>query len=111
MRHDRRAPERHDSRVPVEFQGAVVVGEGSMLDISLSGARIEQVSQLPARGEGLRLFLHFAASKGWVEVHGEVIRYTETGGFAVRFLELDVETLRILRMALPRIDELSEKPE
>ncbi len=44
-------------------------------------------------------------------MHGEVIRHTETGGFAVRFLELDMETLRILRMALPRIDELSEKPE
>ena len=81
-----------------------------MVDGSLSGARIEQVTRLPARGQGLRLLLHLAPSKGPLEVHGEVIRHTETGGFAVRFCEFDTRTLRVLRAVLPRLEELSQKP-
>ncbi len=111
MRQERRVSERLSVCVPVEFHGAVVIGKGTMVNGSLSGASIEQVTRLPARGQGLRLLLHLARSKGPLEVHGEVIRHTETGGFAVRFCELDAQTLRVLRTVLPRVEELSEKPE
>ena len=111
MGQERRTSERFSACVPVEFCGVVVAGEGTMVNGSLSGARIEQVTCLPARGQGLRLLLSMAASEGSLHVRGEVTRHTETGGFAVRFCELDARTLRILRTVLPRMEELSQKLE
>ncbi len=109
MSQERRLSERYSACVPVEFHGVVVVGKGTMVNDSLSGACIEQVTPLPARGQGLRLLLYLASSGSPLEVHGEVIRHTETGGFAVRFCEPDVRVLRILRTILPRLEELSKR--
>ena len=109
MGQERRVSQRFSACVPVEFHGAVLAGKGNMVNGSLSGARIEQVTQLPARGQGLRLLLYLAPSNGPLEVHGEVIRHTETGGFAVRFCELDAQIVRVLRAVLPRVEELFQK--
>ncbi len=111
MSQERRLSERYSACVPVEFHGTVVVGKGTMVNGSLSGACIEQVTRLPARGQGLRLLLYLAPSGRALEVHGEVTRHTETGGFAVRFCELDARTVSVLRVVLPLVEKLSQKPD
>ncbi len=111
MRRERRVAERYRARLPVEFRCESRGGEGSMLDVSLAGARIEQVTTRPPPGVELQLLLRLPQSTSAVELSAQVVRHTETGGFAVRFHKLDVGALRILRSALPRVEEMSMKGE
>ncbi len=111
MRRERRVAARYHALLPVKFRCDSVVSEGILVDVSLVGARIEGVDRRPPPGKRLDLVLRLAASDRLVEVPVEVIRHTETRGFAVRFCESDVRVLRILRMLLHRLEELSEMQE
>ncbi len=111
MRRERSVAERYQALLPVKFRCDSVVGEGTLVDVSLVGARIEGVDRRPPPGQRLELVLCMAGSDSLVEVPVEVIRHTETRGFAVRFCEPDVRVLRILRTILPRLEELCKRQE
>ncbi len=109
MRRERRVAERYEACLPVEFRCGSIHGKGRLLNASLAGARIEAVTGQPFPGEEIRLFLWLPSSPESVELSAQVVRHTETGGFAVRFHKLDIAALRVLRTALPRVQELSYK--
>ena len=96
--------------MPVEFRCATLTGKGYMFDISLSGARIEEVDQRPLVGDRLRIVfgLGLSTSPDWVPA--EVVRHTVTGGFAVKFYKIDVRVLGILRGLMPGVQGLSLEP-
>ncbi len=108
-RTERRVAKRDGARLPVEFHCGVLLGYGTMIDISLSGARIEEVDRRPPVGKKLKLLLRLSQSNGSLEVPAEVVRHTESGGFAVRFPDTNVQVLRILRSFLDLLAGLSEK--
>ena len=105
MRRERRGAERYEIRTTVEFRCAILTGKGFMFDVSLSGARIEEVERRPLVGEQLRIVLPFGSPDKPYWLAAEVARHTPTGGFAVRFLNLDMRALGILRRLLPRAEE------
>ncbi len=109
MRRERRLAARYHALLPVKFRCDSVVSEGTLVDMSLVGARIEGVDRRPPPGKRLELVLCLAGSDSLVEVPVEVIRHTETRGFAVRFCEPDVRVLRILRTILPRLEEICRR--
>ena len=106
MRQERRVTERYPAILPIEFHRGVLVGYGNVMNISLSGARIEEVNYRPLLGKRLKLLVCLDQAKEPVELLAEVVRYTESEGFAVKFPDLDV-----LHMILTRINELSQKPD
>ncbi len=111
MSQERSVAERYPASLPVEFHCGALVGYGTAMNISLSGARIEEVNHLPLLGKRLKLLVCLDQAKEPVELSAEAVRYTENEGFAVSFPDLNVRLLRILRMVLARIDELSQKPD
>lgn len=108
-RRERRAAGRYGAHLPVELHCGLWIGYGSITDVSLSGARIELVSYRPLPGKRVRILLCLDQAQSPVELPAEVVRFTETEGFAVRFLDLDVGMLIILRAVLARVEELSAK--
>lgn len=109
---ERRGAERYEIRTSVEFRCAILTGKGSLLDVSLSGARIEEAERRPLVGEQLRIVLPSGSPDKPDWLAGEVVRHTPTGGFAVRFLNVDMRALGILRRLLPRpAEELPSPPD
>ncbi len=111
MKRERRGAERYQALLPVKFRCDSVVSEGTLVDMSLAGARIEGADRRPPPGKRLELVLRLAGSESLVKVPVEVIRHTRMRGFAVRFCEPDVRVLRILRTILPRLEELCKRQE
>ncbi len=109
MSQERRVAERRSARLPVEFHYGSLVGYGTVMDISLSGARIEKVTHRPLPSRRLKILIDLDQAKEPVELSAEVVRYTGNEGFAVRFPDLDVRGLRVLRVVLSRIEELSQE--
>ncbi len=108
MRRERRGVERYLALLPVKFHDGALAGYGTVMDISLSGARIEEVTHRPLPGKKLKILVCFDQTREPVELPAEVVRYTRNEGFAIRFPD-DVGVLRSLRMILARVEELSEK--
>ena len=69
-------------------------------DISASGLRIEDVSTQLEDGDVARMRCSFFVGSFDVELKGNVVRQTETG-FAVQFLDLGTDQLRLLESILP----------
>jgi len=92
-RADPRLPQRVAPRVlvsvPVSAEHGSMHDIGVLCDISQSGARIENTGLKPA--DGCQVTLRFAL-RGYTqtfEVLARVTRATESGGYAVRFEQLD----------------------
>jgi hypothetical protein len=64
-------------------------GIGKMWDLGSCGARIEQVDWVPRIGTRLTLVLARLNRQSMIEMDVEVVRATETGGFAVAFIAMD----------------------
>ena len=75
---------------------------GQVRDISVTGARIENVGARPEEGSDLRLGFSFYAHALPVPIHGKVVRHIE-GGFAVEFQDVDFRTQILLRALLPKV--------
>ena len=108
---ERRGAERYEIRTTVEFRCAILTGKGSLLDVSLSGARIEEAERRPLVGEQLRIVLPSGSPDKPDWLAGEVVRHTPTGGFAVRFLNVDMRALGILRKLLPGRQKSFPRPQ
>jgi CBS domain-containing protein len=82
----------------VGFQAGDVEGRGTLEDISVTGARIEQA--VPTLKAGTALRLRFAPDAGLtVELRGKVVRETESG-FAVEFTHVPAALKTLLRLQL-----------
>jgi hypothetical protein len=97
---EKRAAPRVKLRGPTEYRGAAVHGQGTVWDISVSGARIENASAAVERGATLGLRSSFYPGSFDVELKGDVVRHTETG-FAVQFVGLGAPEIDFLRRVLP----------
>jgi hypothetical protein len=84
----------------MEYTSGSVRGQGTIWDISASGARIEDASVPVEQGATLGLRSSFFPGSFEVELKADVVRYTETG-FAVKFVELGEPQVEFLRRILP----------
>ncbi len=89
---------RHEIHAPVAFWGTNLEGGGTIANISYSGALIEPASRSAVLGMPLKLFVN-GMDFSSVEVASEVVRTTPSG-FAVCFVDLGPETLRLLSQLL-----------
>ena len=90
---------RFDLCVPVEYRGSGCEGVGFVRNISRSGARIERSSVTVT--QGMMLGIRFSTFLGSfaAELPSQVVRLTDTG-FAVRFVELERDQVKMLRAML-----------
>jgi hypothetical protein len=100
VQEERRAAPRVKLRGPTEYRNSGVEGNGTVWDISASGARIEEASAPVERGETLGLRSSFFPGSFDVELRGDVVRHTESG-FAVQFVDLGAAQIDFLRRVLP----------
>jgi hypothetical protein len=84
----------------MEYTNGSVRGEGTVWDISASGARIENASEPVSQGTTLGLRSSYYPGSFGVELKGDVVRHTETG-FAVQFVQLGSPQVDLLRRILP----------
>lgn len=69
-------------------------GAGTLVDLSYTGARLEDASVRPALGTKVRLFV-FVQPVAPFELSGQVVRHTERG-FAIAFGSLEPEVARLV---------------
>jgi hypothetical protein len=100
---DQRAAPRYALDVPVDFACAGTVHKGRVQDISALGARLEKVGIQPAEGTVIGLKLALYEKSVPMKLEGRVVRHTDTGGFCVQFVSLDIRVERILRTLLPKL--------
>jgi hypothetical protein len=100
--------ERHKVSVPAAFAEGRSERSGRLLDLSETGMRIEGIESPPAVGTHLRLSVSPLPNVPPLELEGEVVRLTETGGFAARFRPADDATERLLRLVLMSAPILSQ---
>ena len=100
---DQRAAPRYALDVPVECSCAGTTRKGRVEDISALGARLEKVGIQPAEGTVLGLKLALYENSVPIRLEGKVVRHTDSGGFCVQFVNLDVRVERILRTLLPKL--------
>ena len=91
--------QRTDDRVSIGIVGLEIDGlcsTGRVHDISGTGARIEDTPLKPAVGADVRVTFVLSLDRPGFEVLGEVVRFTETGGFAISFSAVDPRLRAVL---------------
>ncbi len=92
--NNRRDSGRFEANFECVCAGTRQKGGGVLADISLTGARIEQISLVPDRDELVGLSLNLPHLGGIVLI-GRVVRQT-IDGFAIEFDHLDAEAERFI---------------
>ena len=97
-----RAATRYPVAIAVAFGGRHELSlEGMISDLSTSGARVEGGGAPPEPGTMVQLELSLPEDPA-LRILSRVVRETESGGFAVEFVELDLHARKIL-VDLPRL--------
>lgn len=91
---ERRSSNRIESRFDTLVSADRREGAGVLADISYSGARLEDCSELPPVGSRVRLYV-FVQPVAPFELEGIVIRHSGSG-FAITYEIFDVETRRLV---------------
>ncbi len=99
--YDRRRPRAH-VRFRVDYRGPSFEGTGLVLNISTSGALIEDADRLLMTGIDITLVFSFFENSVPIEVPAEVVRETEQG-FGVQFRKLNPRTRSVLSMAISKL--------
>ncbi len=99
----RRIAPRYRLQVPVRISADHRKGEGTTEDMSASGVRVENSNIKPADGLKVELKFAFFPNSPPISISAEVVRTTESGGFAARFYDLDWRMQRVLRAILPTV--------
>jgi hypothetical protein len=92
--------------IPVTVELGTSRDAGTLSDLSLSGARLENTAIRPALGSLVTLLY---APEGYTtpfEVIARVVRPTDTGGYAVQFEALDPELKHALQYAVSALSRL-----
>ncbi len=98
MSPERIASTRHEIPAPVAYWGPDLSGDGTIANISTSGALIEPASSPVCKGTRLGILVGYfphGAENCSLELSSEVVRTTD-GGFAVQFKDLGPEALFLL---------------
>ena len=99
----RRSAPRYEFRTPVAILSSYRKSEGMLWDMSTAGARIEKVDLEPMEGERLSIEFSFFPGSPPVQLAGNVVRRTETGGFAIEFSRMSSRMHQILCCLLPKV--------
>ncbi len=99
----RRIAPRYRLQVPVRISDSQRKGAGTTADMSASGVRVENSNIRPPDGLKIELRFAFFPNSPPIKISAEVVRTTETGGFAARFYDLDWRMQRVLRAILPTV--------
>ena len=100
---DKRVAPRFQLEIPVKMFRKGQDGQGFVQDISASGARIERATIKPTEGSRLRIEMSLFKESARMPLYGEVVRHTDSGGFCVRFVNMDPRMQRVLRVLLPKV--------
>ncbi len=95
-------------RVRTDFEAVYsaerIEGSGTLVDISLSGARLEDTELQPKIGSAVSADVYaYGSANSPVRLVGEVVRHTERG-FALQFTSVDAAVRRL-------VFEVSGEPE
>jgi len=91
---DRRNHPRFRSRFDVLCSTGEREGSGTLVNISRSGARLDEATHVPELGTKVRLYV-FIQPVCPFELSGEVVR-CEASSFAIRYSNLDPEIGRLV---------------
>ena len=91
---ERRKNPRFRSRFDVLCSAGEMEGSGQLVNISRSGARLDNATHLPELGTKVRLYI-FIQPVSPFELAGEVVR-AEDETFAIRYGNLDPEVGRLV---------------
>ena len=103
--------QRTDERVTIGIVGLEIDGlcsTGRVHDISAVGARIEDTPLKPAVGAHVRVTFVLSLDRPGFEVLGEVVRFTDTGGFAISFSAVDPRLRNVLIELAERARQLPD---
>ncbi|MEE9281720.1 MAG: PilZ domain-containing protein [Myxococcota bacterium] len=107
-------PERGKPRASVRFRvdytGPTFEGHGTVLNISRTGALIEDADRLLMTGSEIKLRFSFFQDSVPIEIPAQVVRETDRG-FGVRFTKLTPRTRSVLGMAIAKLRQSLEDAE
>ncbi len=95
---DRRVAPRKQVHFLVLCRSGIRQGSAQLVDVSLTGARLESTSICPAQGMLVKIQLDSPELNAPIELKGTVVRHTVTG-FAIQFLKVTHEILK--RVGVP----------
>ncbi len=101
---------RASVRFQVVYSGLSFEGEGTVLNISKSGALIEDADRLLMTGIAITLRFSFFEDSIPIEIPAQVVRETEQG-FGVQFTKLSPRTRAVLGMAISKLRQTDGGPE
>ena len=90
-----RVAPRKQVQILVLCRSGIKQGSAQLVDISLTGARLESTSICPAQGMVVKIRLDRPELDAPIELKGTVVRPTPTG-FAIQFLNVTQEILKQL---------------
>jgi len=91
---EKRSSLRFKTRFDSLYSTGAAEGAATLVDLSYSGARLDEVSILPELGTDVRLYV-FVQPVLPFELEGKVVRHTENG-FAIEYKVLDPEVRRLV---------------
>ncbi len=103
---ERRKP-RASVRFKVDYHGPSFEGTGTVLNISKTGALIEDCDRLLMTGIEIKLSFSFFEDSVPIEVPATVVRETDEG-FGVQFTKLSPRTRSVLGMAISKLRQAYE---
>jgi len=99
----RRIAPRYEFRVPATLRAGSRVADAMLEDISVSGVRIEKPGLSLGEGEPVHICFSFFENSPPIDLKGEVIRLTPTGGLGIAFQGLDARVRQVLRRLIPKV--------
>ncbi len=95
----RRVAPRFLLSIPVAVEFGTTCDDGTLCDISLSGARLENTGIRPPEGSQVNLTFALENQSKAFEVVARVVRATESGGYAVQFEAINSHLKEALELA------------
>jgi hypothetical protein len=106
-RTPRRVAPRIDLSIPVAVEFGTTCDDGTLCDISLSGARLESTRVQPQPGARVTLVFALQSMKPF-EIVARVARITDSGGYAVQFEAIDPGLKSALANAVALLSKLPD---
>jgi hypothetical protein len=98
---DRRAVERFNVNIEVEWEGLTGRKPGTLSDISLTGCFVLSSGEVE-NGENVQIFFPLTDGRK-IQFWGEVLNYVLEIGFAVKFIELSEAQREFLKVFIDRL--------
>lgn len=99
--NDRRAVERFNVNIEVEWEGLIGRKPGTLSDISLVGCFVLSSGEVED-GENVKIFFPLTDGKK-IQFWGEVLNYVFEIGFAVKFIELSEAQREFLEVLVNKV--------